>query len=157
MPALPGHFSMTPFAQQHVLDTFREMPGHRGCAESELTRVEQELGVALPPFYRAMMLLDATRLYNIDVFLRLAELRERREQACDLLLEDGHEFELAPEHVVFAWDDIYAFYFFTAVGRDDVPVLEFSYYSPNEDGLPSVAYDSLPEFFAERLKEYLRL
>ena len=58
---------MAPFKPKHVLDIFRDMPGHRGCAETELDQIESELNVTLPTFYRWITILDAHRLYNTEV------------------------------------------------------------------------------------------
>lgn len=150
-------FRMTPYTIKQVLEVFSALPGHRGCTEADLDAIEQELNVTFPAFFRWIMTQDAQRLYNTGIFVPLSRLADRKADARRLLAEDGHEFRLAREHVVFAWDDIRAFQFFSATGGDDVPVCEFDYYSDPNDGRPTGVTDTLAEFYAARLQEYLRL
>ena len=62
-----------------------------------------------------------------------------------------------PEDVVFAWDDIYAFYFFRADGTDDPAVMMFNYYDSTFDWKPVQAFDTLTAYFTDALRRYLNL
>ena len=141
----------------HVLDVFRELPGHRGCSSDELDAAEAQLGVTLPQRYREMMSLDAERLCRAGIAAPIRCLQELRQDAIDLLVEDGHSYRPDGDDVVFAWEDIYAFYFFKADGDDDPPVKMFNYYDSGHDGPPVVAYDTLTAYFTDALRRYLKL
>ena len=140
-----------------VLDVFRELPSHRGCSKEEFDATEMHLGVLLPKRYREMMQLDAGRLCDAGIVAPIGRLQELRQDATDLLTEDGHSYRLGAEDVVFAWDDIYAFYFFKASGNDDPPVMMFNYYDSDHDWTPVVAYDTLTTYFIAALRRYLKL
>ena len=140
-----------------VLDAFRELPGHRGCSKDELDATELHLGVLLPQRYREMMQLDAGRLCGAGIVAPIGRLQELRQDTIDLLTEDGHSYRLDADDVVFAWDDIYAFYFFKAGGNDDPPVMMFNYYDSDHDWTPVVAYDTITTYFIAALRRYLKL
>lgn len=140
-----------------VLDIFRELPGHRGCSKDELDAAQAQLGVTLPQRYREMMQLDAARLCGAGIVVPIRCLQELRQDAIDLLIEDDHSFRPHADDVVFAWDEIYAFYFFKADGRDDPPVMMFNYYDSKHDWEPVVAYDTITTYFTDALRRYLNL
>ncbi|WP_442511274.1 SMI1/KNR4 family protein [Novipirellula sp. SH528] len=140
-----------------VLDVFRELPGHRGSSLAELDAVEKTLGVRLPRRYRELMELDSQRLCRAGIVASPRRLFEIRDEAKGLLVEDGYEFRLQPEDVVFAWDDIYAFYFFRADGTDDPAVMMFNYYDSTFDWKPVQAFDTLTAYFTDALRRYLNL
>lgn len=148
---------MTPYTQKYVLDIFTALPNQRGCPAEETDHFQRQWNVEFPGFYRWIMQLDAERLANTGTFFPLAKLSQAKEQAQAVLAEDGHDFRLGPEHVVFAWDDIRAFQFFAAVGGEDAAVWEFDYYANPNQGLPTLVTDSLATFYAEKLQEYLKL
>ncbi|MDM4019510.1 SMI1/KNR4 family protein [Roseiconus lacunae] len=141
---------------QDVLDIFRELPQHRGCAVAELDAVEKQLAVSLPKFYRDMMLLDAYRLYNTEIFVPVSEL-------CDWTRTALHDFDrgtvrtLSPNDVIFAVapgaEDNY---YFLADGSDDPPVYGLSLNTSNPS-TPNVIADALSFFTAEILRSSLRL
>jgi hypothetical protein len=140
-----------------VIDIFRELPGHRGCKAEELDDVEHRFGIKLPMLYRTMMQLDAARLASAGIVVPLNRLQESREDANAILMQDGYSFRLAPCDVVFAWVDIYAFYFFKANEESDPPVMEFNYYLNRSNGEPMVAYRTLSMYFAIALRQYLNM
>lgn len=140
-----------------VLDVFRELPGHRGCSKDELDAAQTQLGVALPQRYREMMQLDAGRLCGAGIVAPIRRLQELRRDVIDLLIEDGHSYRPDADDVVFAWEDIYAFYFFKADGNEDPPVMMFNYYDSEHDWVPVVAYDTLTTYFTDALRRYLKL
>jgi hypothetical protein len=115
------------------------------------------LGVTLPQRYREMMQLDAARLCGAGIVAPIRRLQELRQDAIDLLIEDGRSYRPDADEVVFAWDDIYAFYFFKADGNDDPPVMMFNYYDSEHDWAPVVAYDTLTTYFTDALRRYLKL
>ncbi len=100
-----------------LLDVFRGLPNLRGCSQEELDAAQKLLGVSLPERYREMMQLGAERLSGAGIVAPIRHLNELRQDAMELLIEDGHSYRLAPDDVVFAWDDIYAFYLFKADGK----------------------------------------
>jgi len=140
-----------------VLDVFRELPDHRDCSNTELDVTEVALGLCYPRQYRAMMELDGGRLYDAGIVAPLHLLDELRQEAIGLLIEDGYLFSLQREDVVFAWEDIYAFYFFKADGTDDPAVMMFNYYDSSHDWKPVVAHDTLTAYFTDSLRRYLKL
>ncbi|WP_146517788.1 SMI1/KNR4 family protein [Stieleria varia] len=140
-----------------VLDIFRELPGHRGCSEGELDVAESQLGVELPMRYREMMQLDAGRLCGAGIVAPIRRLQELRQDAIALLIEDGHSYRPDADDVVFAWEDIYAFYFFKADGNNDPPVMMFNYDDSEHDWAPVIAYDTLTTYFTDALRRYLDL
>lgn len=140
-----------------VLDVFRELPGHRGCSKEELDAAQTQLGTTLPKRYREMMQLDAERLCGAGIVAPIRHLQKLRQDAMDLLIEDGHSYRLDPDDVVFAWDDVYAFYLFKTVGNDDPPIKMFNYYDSKHDWTPVIAYDSLAIYFIDALRRYLTL
>ena len=140
-----------------VFDVFRELPGHRGCSENELDAAESQLGVSLPQRYREMMQLDAGRLCGAGIVAPIRRLKELRQDAIELLIEDSHTFRPHAEDVVFAWEHIYAFYFFRADGNDDPPVMMFNYYDSEHDWEPVIAFDALTTYFTDALRRYLDL
>jgi len=148
---------MTPYTQKYILDIFTALPNQRGCPTEEMDLFQRQWKVEFPEFYRWIMRLDAERLANTGDFVPLARLPQAKEEAQQLLEEDRYDFRLAPEHVVFAWDDIRAFQFFEAIGGQDVVVWEFDYYANPKQGLPVVVADSLANFYAEKLQAYLKL
>lgn len=145
------------FRNEHILDIFRELPGHRGCTDDELNTSEQQLSVQLPKCYREMMKLDSQRLVNAGIVAPLHQLQMKRQNAIDILVEDNHTFQLAPHDVVFAWEDTFAFYFFTADGNPDPPVMMFNYYSSDMDWKATTADDRLTDYFISRIRQYLKL
>ncbi|MCE9545945.1 MAG: hypothetical protein K8T25_10560 [Planctomycetia bacterium] len=148
---------MSSLSNNEVLRIFEVLQGHHGCPESVLNDAEQLVSGRLPPTYRRLMLLDADRLLATGVFLPPDKLSDHKQEAQELLLEDNYSFRLERTHVVFAWLDIYAFYFFDAIGSDDVPVFEFNYYSSDNDRLPRECSRTVPEFFAKIIRDYLKL
>jgi hypothetical protein len=140
-----------------VLDIFRELPEHRGCSAAELDAVETTFGVRFPKRYREMMELDSGRLCGAGIVAPLRRLTELRQDASELLIVDGHDFRLHPDDVVFAWEEIFAFYFFRADGSDDPAVMMFNYYDSTHDWQPKVAFDSLTFYFTDALRRYLGL
>jgi hypothetical protein len=138
-------------SDDQVLKVFGELPDHRGTSSEELDAVERQFGVTLPAQYRTMMQLDAGRLTGAKIVLPLGSLQEHREDANQILVEDGHSFRLAATDFVFAWDDIFAFYFFTAKGKSDRPVMRFNYYLSSDNWEPAVAYNSLTKYFADAI------
>lgn len=142
---------------EQVLDVFRELPGHRGCSSYELDAAQTQLGVTLPQRYCEMMQLDAARLCGAGIVAPIRRLHELRQDAIDLLIGDGHSYRLDADDVVFAWDDVYAFYYFKADGNDDPPVMMFNYYDSAHDWAPVVAYNTLTTYFTDTLRRYLKL
>ncbi len=140
-----------------VLEVFRALPEHRGCSISELNATETTLGVRFPQRYREMMELDSGRLCGAGIVVPLLRLGELRQDASGLLAEDGHEFRLEPDDFVFAWEDIFAFYFFKADGSDDPAVMMFNYYDSSHSWQPIIAFDSLTLYFTDALRRYLGL
>ena len=142
---------------EQVLDVFRELPGHRGCSKDEIDAAQTQLGITFPQRYREMMQLDAARLCGSGIVAPIRRLQELRQDAFDLLIEDGHSYRPDADDVVFAWEDIYAFYFFKADGNDDPPVMMFNYYDSEHDWAPVVAYNTLTTYFTDALRRYLKL
>lgn len=140
-----------------VLRIFEELPDHRGCKDSVLDDAERQFGVQFPPTYRRLMRLDARRLVGTGVFLSPTALADHKTAAQELLLENNRSFRLEPLHVVFAWVEVFAFYFFEAVGSDDVPVYEFNYYSSDNNYLPREYSPNVADFFAEHIRNYLNI
>lgn len=140
-----------------VLDIFRNLPEHRGCTPDQLQSVENNLGVLFPQFYNEMMLLDAARLASARIVAPLNQLQELRREAMSILVEDGHALRLTPQDVVFAWNDIFAFYFFKADGTVDPTVMMFNYYNSDNDWKAVVAFETLSAFFANAIRHYLKL
>ena len=145
------------FDNEKVLEIFRDLPNHRGCTNDELDAAEQHFSVQLPQHYREMMKLDEIRLVNAGIVYPLSKLQSARQDAIEVLIEDGYTFQLAPNDIVFAWEDIFAFYFFTANGNPDPPVMMFNYYSSDRDGKATILYDTLGAYFNERIRDYLKL
>ncbi len=147
------------FRDDRVIDLFRELPDHRGCSAAELDAAEADLGVCFPARYRAMMELDATRLCGAGIVAPLHRLNDFRQEADGVLIEDGHLFRLERADVVFAWDGIFAFYFFNfnADGTDDPAVKMFNYYDSADDWKPVVSHDTLTAYFTDGLRRYLKL
>ncbi len=141
---------------QDVLDFFRELPQHRGCSVDELDAVENQLAVSLPQLYRDMMLLDAYRLYNTEIFVPVSELHEWTRTAPDDF-HRGTIWTLSPSDVIFAVapgaEDNY---YFSADGTDDPPVYGLSLNTSNPS-TPNVVADTLSFFTAEILRSSLRL
>ena len=139
-----------------VLDIFRELPQHRGCAIGELDVAEHQLAVRLPRFYRDMMLLDAYRLCNTKIFVPVAELPEWTRTASDDF-HPGTVWTLSPRDVIFAVapgaEDNY---FFSADGCDDPPVYGLVLNTSNPS-TPNVVADTLSYFTAEILRSFLKL
>ena len=144
-------------SDEQVLEVFRELPGHRGHSSAELDTVEQQFGIKLPPQYRTAMQLGAERLVAAEIVLPLKSLEEYRGEANHILIEHGRSFRLAATDFVFAWDDIFAFYYFAASGDSDPPVMRFNYYSSEDNWEPAVAYVTLEKYFAEAIRKYLKL
>lgn len=142
---------------EQVLDVFRKLPGHRGCSKDELDSTQSQLGVTLPKLYREMMQLDAVSLCGAGIVAPIRRLQELRQDAIDLLIEDGHSNRPDAVDIVFAWDDIYAFYLFKADGNNDPPIMMFNYYDSEHDWSPVVAYDTLTTYFTDALRRYLKL
>ncbi len=103
------------------------------------------------------MELDAQRLCGAGIVATLRRLPELREDANDLLVHDGYEFRLQPEDVVFAWDDIYAFYFFKADGTHAPATMMFNYNDSTYDWKPVSAFDTLTGYFTDNLRRYLNV
>ncbi|QDU43253.1 hypothetical protein Mal52_17250 [Symmachiella dynata] len=148
---------MTSFTDDEVLQIFEDLPNHLGCSPAELDDAEQAFGAVFPPIYRRLMLLDERRMLSIGWILPVSKLKVWKHDAEHLLTEDEHEFQLEPNHVVFAWYEIYSFYFFTAGGKDDVPVYRFNYYSEEDNWHPALAASSIREFLIQRIRSYLKL
>lgn len=140
-----------------VLDIFRELPGHRGCSEDELDAAESQLGVALPQRYREMMELGEARLCGAGIVAPIGRLQELRRNAIDILIDEGRSYRPDADDVVFAWDDVHAFYLFKSDGDDNPPVMMFNYYDSGHDWVPVLAYDTLTAYFAAALRRYLNL
>ena len=154
---LKGRISLMTLRDDEVIDLFRELPGHRGCAAADFDDVERQFAIKLPSLYRTMMQLDAARLVSAGIVVPLDRLQERRNDANAILTEQGHLFRLGINDVVFAWDDIFVFYFFAANGESDPPVMKFNYYSSENNWEPTVAYSTLTKYFADALRRYLKL
>lgn len=148
---------MTSFTDDEVLQIFEDLPNHLGCSPADLDDAEQAFGAVFPKIYRRLMLLDERRMLSIGWILPIGKLKDWKHDAEHLLTEDEHEFQLEPQHVVFAWYDIHSFYFFAADGSDDVPVYRFNYYSDDDDWLPVVESLSVREFLIQRIRSYLKL
>ena len=144
-------------SDQQVLEIFSELPSHRGCSSEELNAVEQQFGIKLPQQYRTMMQLDAERLVAAEIVLSLNSLRKYRDEASHILINHGRSFRLAATDFVFAWDEVYAFYFFSANGEPDSPVKKFNYYSSEDNWEPTIACATLAKYFAEMIRHYLKL
>ena len=141
---------------QDILDIFRELPQHRGCTIDELDAAEQELAVSLPRFYRDIMLLDAYRLYNTEIFVPVSKLPEWTRTATDDF-QCGSVWTLTPRDVIFAVapgaEDNY---FFPTDGSDDPPVYGLVLNTSNPS-TPNVVADTLSYFTAEILRSFLKL
>ncbi len=148
---------MTSFTDDEVLQIFEDLPNHLGCLPAELDDAEQAFGAVFPPIYRRLMLLDERRMLSIGWILPVGKLAAWKRDAEHLLKNDEHTYRLEPHHVVFAWYDIHSFYFFTADGKDDVPVYRFNYYSDDDDWLPAIESTSVREFLIKRIRSYLKL
>lgn len=151
-----------PFDQRmlrEAIEIFDEMPGKRGVEETLLDDFELEFDCKLPPLYRRLMIEDGARMCNIPRISHPSKLRENRSEADFILCEetDDYTYRLQSNHVVFAWEDIYGFYFFEAIGNDDVPVYLFNYYDDSDNGRPRIESSSVYEFIAWRIREYLQL
>ncbi len=148
---------MVRFTDDEVLQLFEDLPRHRGCGLSDLEKVEDTLGVSLPPTYRRLMLLDERRMLACGYVLPVDRLPEGRRNAEELLQEDGFDFRFETNHVVFAWYEVHSFFYFEARGRDDVPVFEFDYCSGESYGLPMKRFPTARTFLVDLIRQYLKL
>ena len=103
---------MTRFTDDEVIQIFEELPNHQGCSPADLADAELQFGASFPTIYRRLMLLDERRMLSVGWILPVNKLAEWKRDAEQILNNDGHDFQLAPNHVVFAWYDIHSFYFF---------------------------------------------
>lgn len=103
------------------------------------------------------MALDSKRLVNSGTVAPLQQLMELKAEAERLLTEVGSGFRLSPDELVFAWDEIYSFYFFKADGSEDPPVMMFNYNDSSHNWEPVVATDSLTAFIAFKLGQHLKI
>ena len=141
---------------QDVLTIFRDLPQHRGCDASLLDAAEHALGVVFPAFYREIMLLDAYRLYQTEIFLPVNELHEWTQAAGDDFVP-GSTCTLTTRDVIFATAlGGYDNYFFRADGVDDPPVYGLALNSARP-GSPNVVADTLSFFTSEILRSFLRI
>jgi SMI1 / KNR4 family (SUKH-1) len=99
----------------------------RGCREEEIGRLEKELGVVLPAFYRLFL----TRMgRSAGAFLSgtdflFADLGGLRLQAEQLLHESKAGFRLSDTDFVFAVHQGYQFLFFDTKESDDPAVWRY--------------------------------
>lgn len=144
---------------REAIEIFDEMPGKRGVAEQKLVGYETEFQCTLPPIYRRLMAEDGAHLSSIPGVSHPDKLRENRQEADYILCEetDDYTYRLQIDHVVFAWENIYGFYFFEGNGSDETPVYIFNYYDDTDGGLPRIVSPSIGEFLAEKIREYLQL
>lgn len=155
--------SMVYFSEDEIIRIFEDLPQHRGCSPVEIEEAESIFNGALPPFYKRLMLLDEQRMVATGSIRPVSELQNVRRDAEDILreeeelIEDWPVFNLSRNHVVFAWNDIYCFYYFEANGRDDVPVFRYVYYSDDDDRRPTIECRSVSDFMIESIRQFLKL
>ncbi|QEG00732.1 hypothetical protein Mal15_48040 [Stieleria maiorica] len=146
---------MSTFTDNAVLEMFRDLPGHRGCADGEFDAIESRLGIKFPGYYRRLMSFDSDRLINTGMILPLSQIRANTIAEIDPL--DGEPPIIVTPRIVFAVDDIRAIFAMDCLGSDDSPVYEFDHYNADEDSQPIKIHDTLAPFFADILRVYLGL
>lgn len=145
---------MSLLTQDEILSIIEQLPGARRSSEFEIACVESALAVKFPPTYRRMLLAAGHGLCSVPEFLTLPEIQTSTSAAAELLCEAECDFCLGPGDVVFAWFEIYAFYYFASIGSDDVPVYVFDYNSHPESP-PKVFAQSVPQGLAMLFRKVL--
>ncbi len=122
--------------------------------DDEVNAISANLGVTFPPAFQRLMVRTGGGFSRDESrFLALDEIADTTHDANDIVKHD-FDFELSPRDIVFAWDEIYCFSYFSAVGTDDVPVYEFNY---NSGTKPVLIAHTVPQGLALCLQYLLRI
>jgi hypothetical protein len=132
-------------AKERLLDLgLGRIEEFRGLTESEITSLEESLGVRLPAAYREFlseMGRSAGRLFlGSDAFY--PTLRKLRGWANEMLRECSSQFELPNDAVIILIHQAYVFLFFRTSDGDDPPIYRFA----ERDELPTMVDQSFSDF-----------
>lgn len=122
-----------------------------GVTESEIVRLEGDLGVTLPESYRRFLGLAGGGLGRFldGTDFAAAELVDMRRSAERLLRDNGASFKLAKRDIVIAMHQGYEFLYLAAGGT------VWRYVEPRQE--PEIAFPSFEEWFATAARDEVAL
>lgn len=121
----------------------------KGCSEAEVIKLEKSIGSCLPKKYREFLLgagYKAGKLFQgTDIFFN--NLKDIKETAIDLLIENDEAFSLPEDSFVFSMHQGYEFKFFLLSEGDDPPIYQYV----EGDGDPKLTWEKFSSFLAEEI------
>ena len=134
-----------------IAESTRETPRSTG---REVDAVAAAMCVTFPPTFRRLMVQTGGGFERDETrFLSLHEIAAATREAADVVANESN-FTLSKTDVVFRWDSIYAFSYFSATGEDNAPIFEFNY---NCATGPVLTAKTVPQGLALSLKYILRI
>lgn len=127
-----------------------------GCNETEISLLEQEMGIRLPESYRQYLLAvghHSGRLFQ-GTDMNFSQLRELQDEAKELLRENHNPVMLSERTFVFSMHQGYEIRFFNLNEGDNPPIMEW--HEGSTKGIIKL-YNSFEEFLFDSIYQHTAL